>query len=255
MLRTIERTSQLLKLFTLEAPEWGITELANALGWSTSTTHDLAASLVYIGLLRKSSHRRYMIGWRVVELSQVVLQSNSLQIEARRAMEQFAAQYDETILLGVMAGGKVLFADKIVASRTLQNTLATSDMRYHAHCTAAGKVMLAYLSDADRQIILHEHQLEPMTLKSIRSLTTLNDELERVRIQGHAYDFEEAVQGMGSVAAPIYDYSGQVVAALSITAAIQRFERHLDDYRRAIVRTANQVSKRLGHLTLPSTNE
>lgn len=248
MLHTIERTGQLLKLFTIETPEWGITELATALDWSTSTTHDLAASLVHIGFLKKSG-RRYKIGWRVLELSQVVLRSSSLQAEARWGMEQFAAKYDETILLGVLAGGKILFADKIVSSRTLPNALSTPDMRFHAHCTAAGKVLMAHLSITDRQIILDEHQLEPMTPKSIRSLVTLNDELERVNIQGHAYDFEEAVTGLGSVAAPVFDYSGQVVASLSITTAIQQFERHLDGYRNAIVRTANQVSRRLGHMT------
>ncbi len=248
MLRTIERTSQLLKLFTLERPEWGITELATILGWSTSTTHDLASSLAQIGFLKRSENRRYKIGWRVLELSQVVLGSSILQAEARKGMERFAAQYNETILLGVLAGGKILFADKIVSTYSLPNVLSTPDMRFHAHCTAAGKVIMANLSAAVREDIIDEHGLTPMTSKSIQSLVTLNDELERIKVQGYAYAFEEAVPGLGCVAAPVFDYSGQVVASLSITTAIHLLQRYLERYRDLIVRTANQVSKRLGHM-------
>lgn len=248
MLRTIERTSQLLKWFTLETPEWGITELATALGWSTSTTHDLASSLAQIGFLKQSDNRRYKIGWRVLELSQVVLGSSVLQAEARKGMERFAAQYDETILLGVLAGGKILFADKIVSTHSLPNVLSTPDMRFHTHCTAAGKAIMAHLSDAERQYIIDEHELASMTCKSIQSLDVLNNELERIKAQGYAYAFEEAVPGLGSVAAPVFDYSGQVVASLSITAPIEQFKRYLERYRDLIVRTAKQVSRRLGHM-------
>ena len=248
MLRTIERTSQLLKLYTLKTPEWGITEMATALGWSTSTTYDLASSLAHIGFLKQSGNRRYGMGWRALELSQVVLGSSTLQAEARKGMEQFATKYDETILLGVLAGGKILYADKITSTYALPSALSTPDMRFHAHCTAAGKVLMAHLSATDRQYILDEHGLAPLTPKSIQSIATLDDELERVRAQGHAYAFEELALGLGSVAAPVFDHSGQVIAALSITAAIQQFERHLDGYRSAIVRTANQVSRGLGYM-------
>ncbi len=248
MLRTIERTGQLLKLYTLETPEWGITELATALGWSTSTTHDLAASLAQIGLLKQSGNRRYTMGWRVLELSQVVLGSSTLQVEARKGMEQFAAKHDETILLGVMAGGKVLFADKIFSKSSLPKAISTPDVRFHAHCTATGKMLMAHMSSAARQDILDEHGLEPMTPKSLRSLVALNNELEQINAQGYAYAFEEWSVGLGSVAAPVFDYSGQVVASLSLAADIQQFERDLDRYRSAIVLTARQVSKRLGHM-------
>ncbi|MEM7347851.1 MAG: IclR family transcriptional regulator [Chloroflexota bacterium] len=248
MLRTIERTGRLLKLFTLETPEWGITELAIELGWHTSTTHDLAASLAQIGLLKQTGKRRYKVGRRILELNQVALGSSTLQTEARKGMAQFAARYDETILLGVLAGGKILFAEKFFSKQFLPSVLSTPDMRFHTHCTAAGKVIMAHLSAAECQAIIDEHGLHAMTSKSIQSLAALQDELEQVKAQGHAYAFEEAVPGLGCVAAPIFDYSGQVVASLTITAAIEQFERYLDQYRSTIVQTAKQVSKELGYI-------
>lgn len=248
MLQTIDRAGKLLKLFTLEDPEWGITELAEALGLTTSTTYDLVSSLTHIGLLRKSGARRYRMGWRTLELSRVVLGSSTLQIEARKGMEEFASKYDETIQLGVLAGGKVLFADKIDSKQPLSSSMVALGVRLNTHCSAAGKVIMAHLSAEKRAAILDEHGLEPMTPKSIRSLDLLNSELERVQEQGHAYSFEESVIGLGCVAAPVFDFAGDVVAALSITTDIQHFERHLDEYREVIVYTAERVSRRLGHM-------
>ncbi len=110
--------------------------------------------------------------------------------------------------------------------------------------------MLAHASVAEQQDIVVEHGLLPITPKSIQSIEALNEALERIKVQGHAYAFEEAVLGLGSVAAPIFDYAGEVVASLSIVADSRQFERHLDEYRRAVVRTSNQVSRRLGHMIL-----
>ncbi|MEM9822267.1 MAG: IclR family transcriptional regulator [Bacteroidota bacterium] len=247
MLGTFEKANKMLILFTLETPDWGITELAAELGWSTSTTYDIASSLVTIGLLRKTDIRRYKVGWRVLELSHVLLGSSSLQTESRRQMEEFAAEYDDTMLLGVLGGGKILFADKIVSPRIPHDTFSTPDGRFMAHCTAAGKVIMAHLPAEVCQAVLNEHGLEPMTEKSIRSAEALHEELEIIKAQGHAYDFEESVVGIGSVAAPIFDYFGIEVAALCIAAPIQQFERRLDSYRREVVRAAKQVSERLGY--------
>lgn len=249
MLRTIDRAGQLLKLFSLDKPEWGISELAEELGWSTSTTHDLANSLEKIGFLKKSNQRRYKVGWRVLELSHVVLGSSSLQVEARKEMERLTSKYDETVLLGVLAGGMVLFADKILSKNFSLSELPTPGGRFPAHASATGKMLLAHLSAEDQQKIISEHRLEPMTPKSIQSANTLINDLKRIKSQGHAYEFEESFLGNGSVAAPIYDYSGQVVASMCITAPIQQFERRLDGYRREIVHAAKQVSARLGYFT------
>ena len=76
----------------------------------------------------------------------------------------------------------------------------------------------------------------------------IKEELIEVRAQGYAYSFEESVIGLGCVAAPVFDFAGAVAAALSITTDIERFERHLDEYRAVIVRTAKRVSKLLGHM-------
>jgi len=247
MLGTIDNMGQLLKLFTIDAPEWGITELAAELGWSTSKTHDLAASLVGIGILRKSEIRRYEIGWRVLELSQVVLGSSTLQSEALIAMEKLSTKYDEQILLGVLAGGKILFVDKS-ARYSLPETVSNPDMRLNAHCSSAGKVIMAHISKEQRQAIIDEHGLEPMTVKSISSIHELEAELKEVKAQGYAFGLEELALGLGSIAAPVFDYSGRIVAGLNLVADVETFERRFDLYKNLVVETAEQISGRLGHI-------
>jgi len=222
MLNTIENMGELLKHFTLEKPEWGITDLAKALDWSTSKTHDLTSSLAQVGFLRQNENRRYQIGWRALELSQVILGSSTLQAEARREMEKLSAKYDDIILLGVLAGGKMLFVDK-AARHSLPKTISNTDMRLNAHCTSAGKV---------------------------QSLDVLNAQLERVKAQGYACGLEELALGLGSIAAPIFDYSGHVVAALSLSAENQKYKRRFEIYRDDIMHTANLISDKLGYLNV-----
>lgn len=248
MLGTIERTGQLLKLFTLETPVWRISEMAQALNCSTSTTYDLASSLVQIGLLKQSADRRYEIGWRVFEMSQVVLGSSSLQAEARKGMTQLSRKFNETVLLGVSAGGKILFADKISPKQSLFNSVSPPDMRFQMHCTAAGKVIMAHLTEEERESVLKEHGFEPLTPHSVPSRIRLDEELAEVVTQGYATAYEEAVIGLGCIAAPIVDYSGGVVASLCLAAEIDQFGTHFEAYRRDLVQIANQVSRRLGGL-------
>ena len=252
MLGTIDNMSQLLRLFTLDKPEWGITELADALGWSTSKTHDLAASLVQIGILRKSDNRRYEIGWRVVELSQVILGSSTLQAEALIAMERLSTKYEEQILLGVLAGGKILFVDKSARYSlpdTVPDTVSNPDLRLPAHCSSAGKVIMAHISIEQRQAIVDEHGLEPMTEHSIQSFDELSAELEKVKTQGYAFGLEELALGLGSIAAPVFDHSGRVVGGLNLVASVEQFQRRFDLYRNLVVETAEQISNRLGYLS------
>ena len=176
------------------------------------------------------------------------LGSSSLPVEARKGMEQLARKFNETILLGVLAGGKILFADKISPKHALFNAVSPPDMRFRMHCTAAGKVILAHLSLDEKERILAEHGIEPITVHSIRSRAELDEVLTQVLAQGYALAFEEGVIGLGSVAAPIIDYSGQVVATLGLTADIDTFYQNLDEYRRDVVQMANQISRRLGGL-------
>jgi DNA-binding IclR family transcriptional regulator len=108
MLRTIEKASEVLALFDREHSEWGVREVAEALGLAKSSAHDLLTSLEQVGLLGKNDEGRYRLGWRLVTLSETLLATTELRREARPIMEELADQYRETLHLAVLDDTKVV---------------------------------------------------------------------------------------------------------------------------------------------------
>src|ERR671913_2508811 len=101
MLRTIKKATQVLDLFSLERPEWGVSEAARALNLPKSTTSELMSSLANQRLLSRTAKGRYRLGWRLFGLSQTLLDTTGFRIDARRGMEQLVKTRGET---GHLAG-------------------------------------------------------------------------------------------------------------------------------------------------------
>jgi len=120
---------------------------------------------------------------------------------------------------------------------------------FPAHSTASGKVLLAFLPEADRQRYLAE-DLCPMTRATVTDKKVLAVELEGVRRNGYALDNGEAISGIGCVAAPIRDQDGLVVAAVSLSGMAEevlgdQFSEAVKDVREA----AAEISRTLGYMS------
>ena len=248
MLQTVHKAGEVLNLFSVKHPEWGISELAKALTLPKSSTSALVSTLVEQGLLRRTSTSRYKLGWRVMALSQVLLSTTDFRTEARPLMESLIARFGETVHLAALESGQVIYVDKLQGTRAVQVSATGVGYRLPAHCSGVGKVILANLSWEEVQQILAHKGMPALTSKTITSLEVLQEELQRVRAQGYAYDLEEAVEELCCVAAPICDHSGEVVAAMSLSVPAYRFQQHKDQYRLAIVGAARQVSENLGYI-------
>ena len=88
MSRTMKKAMWLLDLFSLQRPEWGVSEAAKALGFPKSTTSELMSDLADQRLLSRSTKGKYRLGWRLFELSQTLLDTTEFKNEARRVMEE-----------------------------------------------------------------------------------------------------------------------------------------------------------------------
>jgi DNA-binding IclR family transcriptional regulator len=116
------------------------------------------------------------------------------------------------------------------------------------HCTALGKVLLAYLSAEERKKILSKKVLPQLTENTITDKRELEKELGKVRGQGFALDREENEKDVCCVAAPIRNYQGEVIAALSISSPIFRIDKNAqNDLKEALIQTSKKISKRLGY--------
>lgn len=246
-MQTITKAGQVLDLFSIEQSEWGVSEVAQALKYSKSSISALMAALAKQGLLRQTGERRYRLGWRVMALSQILLETTEFRAEARRAMEHLVSVTGETVHLAALEANQVVYVDKLQGTRAINVNLTYVGFRFPAHCSAVGKAILAHLPWERAHEILEEQGMKKFTPNTIATPEELRGELQRVREQGYAYDLEEAELELRCVGAPIRDHTGEVVASMSLAVPAYRFEDCKEYYRTLIVSTTREVSKNLGY--------
>lgn len=250
MLQTIQKAGELLALYDRDHTEWGVREAATKLKIAKSSAHDLMSSLAKLGLLNKTEGNRYRLGWRLVTLSETLLATTELRKEARPVLEDLAARYQETIHLAVLDDTQAVYADKLEGRQAVRVELTSLGARLYAHCSALGKVLLAYSSEEEVKRIIKTAGLPRFTENTITDEQELLENLVKIRKQGYAYDMEEILPDLCCVAAPIYDHRGQVIAAISMSIPAYRFRRSQTEFRDAVMRAAKSISKRLGYYGL-----
>ena len=246
MLQTIQKAGEVLALYDREHTEWGVREAANKLKIAKSSAHDLMSSLAQLGFLNRTEENRYRLGWRLVTLSETLLATTELRKEAHPVMEELAAQYQETIHLAVLDGTQAVYVDKLEGRQAVRVELTSLGARLYAHCSALGKVLLAYSSEEEVQRIIQTAGLPRFTDHTITDEGELLQNLSKIRKQGYAYDMEEILLDLCCVGAPIYNYAGQVIAAISMSIPAYRFRRSQTEFREAVIRAGRNISARLG---------
>jgi IclR family KDG regulon transcriptional repressor len=246
MLGTILKAGQLLALFDRDHPEWRVSDVAERLGIAKSSAHDLMSSLTDIGLLSHTDEGRYCLGWKLVELSEVLLATTELRMIAHPVMEQLMHVYQETLHLAILEKGKVVYLDKIEGKQTIRVQLTGLGTHLYPHCSGLGKVLLAHLPWGRVEEIIQDQGLPQFTDQTITALTQLQLELDHIRERGYAYDLGEIIPDLRCVAAPIRNYSGKVIAAISMSVPGYRFERSCDTYRNAIIHAGKLISRHMG---------
>lgn len=244
---TVRKVGRVFDLYSLERPEWGVGEIARALGLPASSASELLSVLEDEGFLRRTRARRYRLGWRVMSLNQILVGTTELRDEAHRAMEHLVSLFGETVHLAALERGQVIYLDKLRGTRAVRVEVIGVGVRIHGHCSGVGKVLLAHRPWGDVVEILEREGMPARTPNTITALGSFHEELERVREQGYAYDLEEGELELCCVAAPIRDFSGEVVAAMSLSVPAYRFERSRDRYRITLLAAALEASKRLGY--------
>lgn len=238
---------RVLNLFSLEKPEWGVSEAAKVLELPKSTASELMSELADLRLLKRAAVKgRYRLGWRLFELSQTLLDTTEFRIEARKVMEELVRRWGETVHLAVLDGAQAVYIEKVQPVPAVKIKITRSGTRLAAHCSAVGKLLLAHTDWEHVVERLEYHGMTAMTPNTITTLEELAGELERVRGRGYSYDREETLIGLCCVAAPIHDHTGEVVAAISISVPAYRFGPREGEYTEAIVGAARRISGNAG---------
>lgn len=239
MLNTIARAGKVLNLFTPETPEWGVTEVAAALGLAKSTTYDLVSSLAEIGLLQRTSDDRYQLGWRLLVMSRRLINSTSLSGQTQRAVADLAQQLNAAVTMGAWDGRRVVCISHASSSRT--GPVLAPGARLPGHASALGKLLMAQLPWARVQDRIDQYGLPALTSGSVSDVGAFRQQLADARRNDVAVEHGETVAGHSCVAVPIYDDEYRVVAALSISTPTERMRLRQDEFARIARRTARNL--------------
>lgn len=215
--QSVERVLALLAGFDETHTELGVTEIAGLLGVHKSTASRLAATLERAGLLARYG-RRYRLGFEVIRLGMLALQSFDLIASMQAAMDKLSRHTGETVNLAVPAGADTLNVAEVPSTFILSCTGGWTGRRTKPHAAANGKVLLAYGA------IPMPRQLDRYTEHTLTTRQALEAELATVRHEGYATAVDELEEGLVAVAAPVFDARGDCVAAISISGPTYRMK-------------------------------
>jgi len=253
LVASVVRAARLLKTFSRHRPELGITELAHLLKLPPSSVYRLVSSLESEGLIEQDpTTGKYRLSLDLFLLGAQVLDQIGLGEASLPFLRRLAEESGETVNMGILRDGVVVYLHKVESTKVIRASFAVGD-HAPAHCTAIGKVLLAYLSDRELENLVRRHPLEKWGPNTITSLEALKEELRRIRERGYSIDNEELAANIRCIGAPIRDYLGQVVAGIAISGPAQRLSlERLEELRDSILETARLISERIGYReTLP----
>ncbi len=240
-----ESVAAVLKVFAIlqalgERDETGISDLSMRLAMPKATIYRFLQTMKSLGYVRQEADsERYGLTMRMYELGTKALQYPNLIELAKAHMQTLADQTGETVHLGTLIDSEIIYVHK-VDSRHMLGMYSRVGRRAPLHCTAIGKVLLAWEDPARVDRILEGCDFKRYREKTITSRKAYLEELQRTRTQGFGQDREEFDDHIRCVAIPIFDRLNQPVAGLSVSFPTFRFNEEKEP---ALVQMLTQASR------------
>jgi IclR family acetate operon transcriptional repressor len=242
---SVERAFELLGRIAAAGPE-GLTlsELAAGVSTAKSTTHRYVATLLELGVLRRSQTGRLQLGLKLVELAGSLLEGDDLRSAAEPVLRELVARTGETVHLGVPADGHVIYIAKVESQQSVR-LVSRIGARIPMHCSAMGKALLSHMDERALQVALQRPR-EVRTMHTITSLDALLAELEKVRAAGVSIDDEENELGVRCIGTAI-EGGTEPVGAISVSAPASRMtHERCAEIAPAVIAAATEIARRLG---------
>lgn len=245
--QSLDRALSVLETLAGQREGLPLTRIAQRVGLHKSTVHRLLATLCVRGYVEKLSTGEYRLGRRVVELGSMYLNQLELKTEAQPFLRRLLDETTQPVHLAVLEGMDSIYIDKMETVHSIR-MYSQIGLRTPAHCTGVGKALLSGLSSEELTKRLAQAELKAYTPSTITDANELMKEIRRVKRRGWAGDNEEHELGIRCIAAPIYDYRGEIVAAVS-TSGVARILTPESDPQTAeyVLTCAWEISSRMGY--------
>jgi IclR family acetate operon transcriptional repressor len=246
--KSLVKALNILEVLADEEPPYTLTQLSRRLHLHVSTVHRLLVNLVRHGFVEEDTvSGGYQLSYRVLRMGLRVLDRLDFRRAAQPLLRELNVRTQETVHLAILQEGRAISIEKFVSPQPVSLDARLGGVA-PLHCTGVGKTLLAYQGEDLLNQIVVAPGLTRLTPHTITGLPQLRRELERIREQGYALDQEEAVEGLRCVAGPVFNNTGQIVAAFSVAGSATRLTpARIPEIAQMVRETSQQISYRLGY--------
>lgn len=246
--KSLVKALNILEVLADEEPPYTLTELSRRLHLHVSTVHRLLVNLVRHGFVEEDTvSGGYQLSYRVLRMGLRVLDRLDFRRAALPLLHDLNLRTKEIVHMAILQGTQAISIERFESPQPV-GLDARLGRVMPLHCTGVGKTLLAYQSEDFLNQLAHSPGLTRMTAHTLTGLPQLRKELERIREQGYALDQEEVVEGLRCVSGPVFNHTGQTIAAFSVSGPAMRMTpARVSEIAQMVRETSQQISYRLGY--------
>ncbi len=248
---SLERGLSLLELLSKEPFEMNMQEISGRLNIPSASLWRILKVLTDRGYVIFDPKRHtYRLGFKLMSMGNYLLETSHFRSSIREHLMHLAELTGETVELDVRIRDQLVLIEQVVGPEGLYLYSHPGSAMPYFHATAPGKVYLSHLSKERLRNVMNKLGFPRLTKNTLQSMERLEQELEEIRKRGYAVDIEEMREGVGRVAAPIYNESGKIMACIAVVCPAFRLrdKDRLERYGSCVKRVAEDISFRYEEL-------
>ncbi len=250
-IQPVENALNIMELFLKFRKDLGVSEMAKLAGLNVSTAHHLATILVDRGYLKQKQARGpYSLGFKYLEFGSALQTHLQLRDVANPILEKLSIKVGESVNLAVMDSNEVVYIECIESFQNLR-TFTKLGNRVSLYATGVGKIFLAYMETSKIGDYFDSTKLRSRTNNTITDVEALKKELKRIVKQGYAIDNEEMEIGIKCLASGVWNWEGNIIAAMSISGPSSRLTaQRITELIPLIKHSSLEISRCFGYDTV-----
>lgn len=243
---SVIKAIEVIEYIAYSGEEMGVTEISKGLNYGVSATYHMLNTLKKCNIIEQNhTTKKFKLSLKLWQIGLLAYDQNHISVTIKPYLKKLKDITGETANLTIMENDKIVYiaqeeSEKLVKMFT--ETGATAPL----HCTAGGKVLLAYKSKKIQRLILDRIELNSYTDKTIVSKEELVIEMDQIKKDGYGFDNEEREVGVSCIGAPIFDLSGNAIACITISGPTARFTpENKNKWLDSILKVSKQATKHL----------
>lgn len=247
---SVKSAERVLKIFDLLAENInGLTckDISKKLGYASSSTFELLKTLHENGYILMTESKKYFLGTRLIRLGNIVNENLDIKNLIKPYLNEIMDILLETTFLGMLSKNKIVYIDKIQSSHTISTNADIGSLK-PSYCTGLGKIILAYMSEEKLDAILKDIEMEKYTKNTITDKEEFKIKLNEYKKLGYAIDDEEIEEGLWCLSVPIFNSSGDVQLAISVSGPKERMLAKQELIKKTMLKKSKEISLFLGFI-------